>query len=202
MNAVTSRIGAACGAVFAIVLTIANGDGTQPLPVGREVAALLALALAIPFLVYVGAVLRAHSATPWLVQTAVASGVAGIALKLASSAPDIAVRRAGLIDGTTLHDGLLELGGALTILSLYPLAVSCLVTAGAAWESAALPRWLCVGAAVTGLALIVNGALVETDFMFGLLLFTLWSLVAGIHLVRVARRPVLPTVGNEATLGV
>ena len=48
----SSRLGAACGAVFALVLFAANGDGSQPFSGARAVAGIVALTLAIPLLCY------------------------------------------------------------------------------------------------------------------------------------------------------
>ncbi len=43
------RIGAACGAVFAIVLTVAAGNGDQSFSGPRAVAGIAAITLALPF---------------------------------------------------------------------------------------------------------------------------------------------------------
>ena len=174
-----STFGAACGGVFALVLFVAL----------ITVAALVALTLAIPFVVYVGGLLRtAEGADPWLANVAVATGVTGIALKLSSAGPELAVHRAHLADGTTLRKALEEIGGALTLLSLYPLAVFCIVTAVVALRTRVLPLWLGVFTAVAGAGLAVNAAFVETDVMPGLLLFIAWSLAASVHLVLASRR--------------
>ena len=53
-----SRIGAACGAVFAIVLAVATGDGSQTFSGPRAVAGIAALTLAVPFIAYLCGVLR------------------------------------------------------------------------------------------------------------------------------------------------
>src|ERR1700729_3500875 len=43
------RLGAACGAVFAIVLTVAAGNGNQSFSGPRAVAGIAAITLALPF---------------------------------------------------------------------------------------------------------------------------------------------------------
>ena len=155
------RIGAACGAVFAIVLTVANGDGSQPFSGPRAVAGIAALTLAIPFFAYLTSVLHhAEGADGWLSRTALAAGIAGITLKLGSGAPELAMLRAHLAAGTQLH------------------------TAIVAFRTRALPRWLAAGAAVTAAALAVNGAFLTTDFVPALLLFALWTVLASAHLLR------------------
>ena len=46
------RLGAACGAIFAIGLTIAAGDGSQSFSSTRAVAGIAAITLALPFIAY------------------------------------------------------------------------------------------------------------------------------------------------------
>lgn len=121
----SSRLGAACGAVFAIVLFAANGDGSQPFSGPRAVAGIAALTLAIPFLCYLCRTLReGEGAHGWLAGTALAAGITGITLKLASGAPELALQRAHVAAGTELHASLGAVADAATLLSLYPLAVS------------------------------------------------------------------------------
>ena len=190
MSRSPSTFGAACGGVFALVLFVAVGDGSHAFSGFRAVASLVALTLAIPFVVYVGGLLRTAEGTdPWLANTAVAAGVTGIALKLASAGPELAVHRANLAGGTTLHKVMEEVGGALTVFSLYPLAVFCIATAVVALRTRVMPLWLGVGAALTGTVLAVNGAFLEASVMPGLLLFIAWSLAASVHLVLASRRP-------------
>ena len=99
-----STIGAACGGVFALLLMVAVGDGSHSYSPQRTVTALVALTLAIPFVVNVRGVLRAGTQTdPWFADTAMAAGIAGIALKLSSSGPELAIPRAHIADNTTLH---------------------------------------------------------------------------------------------------
>ena len=180
-----SRIGAACGAVFAIVLTVANGDGSHPFSGPRAVAGIAALTLVIPFLAYLCSVLRtAEGADGWLAGTALAAGITGLALKLGSGAPELAIHRAHLATGTPLHTAIDAIAGSATVLSLYPLAVFSAATAIVAFRARALPRWLAVGAAVTAAALAVNGGFLGTDSVPALLLFAVWTLLASVHLLR------------------
>jgi hypothetical protein len=183
------RLGAACGAIFAAVLFVADGDGSHAFSAPRAVAGIAALALAVPFVAYVCARLReAEGAGGWLSGTALAAGVAGIVLKLASDAPMLALHRAGVADGTQLHKAVDELAGGATLLSLFPLAVFCAAVAIVSLRTGALPRWVGAGAAITAVALAVNGAFVEADFLPALVLFLLWSLATSISLVRAAGR--------------
>ena len=194
------RIGAACGAVFAIVLTIANGDGSQPFSSPRAIAGIAALTLAIPFLAYLTSVLHhAEPAGGWLARAALASGIAGITLKLGSSAPELALYRAHLPAGSQLHTVINALGGAATVLSLSPLAVFCAATATVAFRARALPRWLAAGAAVTAAALAANGAFLTTSAVPALLLFALWILLASVHLLRRTWHNRAPVTQAQAT---
>src|SRR5204863_2544520 len=126
----------------------------------------------------------------WLASTALAAGITGIALKLASGAPELALHRAHIADGTQLHSVINDIAGGLTVLSLYPLALFCASTAIIALRTRVLPRWLGVGAVVTATALVVNGAFLNTDAVPALLLFVLWTLLVSVHLfLRTRREP-------------
>jgi len=188
---VLPRLGAACGAVFAIVLFVANGNGNEPFNGARAVAGLTALTLVIPFLCYVCGLLRdAAQSTAWLANSALAAGLAWITLKIGSGIPLLAIQRGHVADGTALHFALSDLADGATVLSLYPLAIFCAATAIVALRTRALPRWLGVGAAITAAALAVNAGFLDTGSVPALLLFTLWTLLTSIYLFRInSRRP-------------
>jgi hypothetical protein len=193
------RLGAACGAVFAIVLTIAAGNGDQSFSGPRAVAGIAAITLAVPFIAYLCSVLReAEGADGWLVSTALAAGITGIVLKLGSGAPELAMHKAHLIAGTPLNTAISAIADGATVLSLYPLAVFCAATAIVAFRTRALPRWLAVGAAVTAAALAINGAFLGSNFVPALLLFLLWTLLASVHLLRRTWRKPAPAPAAEA----
>ena len=197
------RVGAACGAVFAIVLVVANGNGSQPFSGPRAIAGIAALTLAVPFLAYLTSVLRAaEGADGWLARAALAAGITGITLKLSSGAPELAMHRAHLAAGTQLHSTIDAIAGGATLLSLYPLAVFCAATAIVAFRARALPRWLAVGAAVTAAALAVNGAFLATDFVPALLLVALWTLLASVHLLRRTWHSPVPVTQAQATASI
>jgi hypothetical protein len=194
-----SRLGAACGAVFAIVLTVAAGNGDQSFSGPRAVAGVAAITLAVPFIAYLCGVLRqAGGADGWLVSTAFGAGITGIVLKLGSGAPELAAHKAHLLAGTQLNTAINAIGDGATVLCLYPLAVFCAATAILAFRTRALPRWLAVGAAVTAAALAVNGAFVGTGSVPALLLFLLWTLLASVHLLRRTWRVPAPAAAAEA----
>ena len=183
------RLGASAGAVFAVVLFVAAGDGSGPFNAGQAIAGLAALALFVPFAGYLAAELRrAEGADGWLATTALASGVVGITLKIASTVPALAMHRAHVADGTALHRLFDQFDDGATVISLFPLAVFCAAIAIASLRTGALPRWLAVGAALTALALAVNGCFLIASFVPALLLFIVWTLAASAYLVRAAGR--------------
>lgn len=187
-----SRLGAACGAVFAVVLFLANGDGSGQFSGPRAVAGLAALTLAIPFLSYLISVLRsaAEDGDRWLAATAAGAGLAWVTLKLSSGAAELASAQSHVASGSSLGTVLNDLAGGVTIISLYPLAICCAAVAVLALRTRALPRWLAIGAAVTAVALAVNGGFLTTSSVPALLLFVLWTLVASGYLLWRTRRPV------------
>jgi hypothetical protein len=192
-NPTLPRLGAACGAVFAIALFAANGDGSQSFSGPRAIAGIAALTLALPFIAYLCSVLREAEGGPeaaapgragWLASTALAAGVAGIVLKLGSGAPELAIHRAGLAGPGHLHQAIAAIADSAALLSLYPLAVFCAATAIVAFRTRVLPRWLAAGAAITGAALAVNGGFLSTSVLPAMLLFVLWTLLASAVLLR------------------
>jgi hypothetical protein len=187
---IRSTPAAATGAVFAVVLTVANGDGGT-LSAPRHLAATAALTLLIPFVVYVGAVLRARAVNAtdaWLATTAVAAGVVGAGLKLLSDVPDLAKSGHGVPTADSTSATLTALADSTTILALAPLALFGLAVGACALRTGALPRWLGVGALVTGVSLTVNGCFLHTENVPAFLVLALWCLLASVHLVRASRR--------------
>jgi len=191
INPAFSRTGSACGAVFAIVLALANGDGSQPFSGPRAVAGLVALTLAIPFLGYLVTLLRpATEAGAWLASTALGSGIAWAALKLGSGAPELAMVKAHVAAGSGLHAAMAAIADGATVISLFPLAVCCAAIAVLAFRTRVLPRWLAAGAGITAVALAVNGAILQTASVPAMLLFVLWTLLASGYLtIRAWRTP-------------
>jgi hypothetical protein len=144
----------------------------------------------------------AGGADGWLASTALAAGITGIALKLGSGAPELAMHTAHLTTGTQLNTAIEAIADGATVLSLYPLAVFCAATAIVAFRTRALPRRLSAGAAITAAALAVNGGFLGTDSVPALLLFALWTLLTSVHLLRRTWRKPAPALQTEATVGV
>jgi len=193
------RLGAACGAIFAIVLTIAAGNGSQSFSGTRAVAGIAAITLALPFIAYLCSVLRqAEGPDGWLAGTALAAGITGIVLKLASGVPDLAIHRTHLAAGTPLNTAFGAIGDGLTVLALYPLALFCAATAIIAFRTRALPRWLSAGAAISAAALVINGAILSAAAVPALLLFLLWTVLTSVYLLRRSWRRPAPATRTEA----
>lgn len=184
-----SRPAAACGAIFALGLFLAAGNGGYSTT--REVVATVALTLAIPFLCSLGRVLRGPEGTSnWTVDTAVAAGISGILLKLASGVPEVAQHRAHLASSTPTYHAFSGLAAAFTVVSLIPLALCCGATAVVILRTRVLPRWVGFSAAVTAAALAVNGGVVGASFVPALLVFLVWTLLTSLYMLRASwRRP-------------
>jgi hypothetical protein len=193
------RLGAACGAIFAIVLTIAAGDGSQSFSSARAVAGIAAITLALPFIAYLCSLLRqAEGPDGWLANAALAAGITGIVLKLASGVPELAIHRTHLAAGTQLNTAFGAIGDGLTVLALYPLALFCAATAIIAFRTRVLPHWLSAGAAISAAALVINGAILGTEAVPALLLFLLWTVLTSVYLLRRSWRSPAPATRTEA----
>lgn len=200
MNAtILPRLGAACGAAFAVVLFVASGDGSGDFSAVRAIAGLAALTLFVPFLAYLCSLLRdAEGPNGWLASTALSAGLAGIVLKIVSVTPALALHRAHVADGTALHKLFDAFDGSVTVIALFPLAVFCAATAILAFRTGVLPRWLAGAAALTAVALAVNGGFLNASFLPALLLFIAWTLAASLCLVRRAWRQTEPIAKPRA----
>jgi hypothetical protein len=177
-NRMLPRLGAACGALFAVPLFAASGHSGHV-----HIAALAAFALFLPFLAYLCSLLReAEGENGWLSTTAFAAGLTGITIKLLSAAPEIANRH--VTSGTPLHKALQDIADAATGISLYPLAVMFAAVTILTFRTRVLPRWLGFGAAAVAIALAVMGSFIGRNAGPALILFVLWTLVTSVVLFR------------------
>jgi len=172
------RIGAACGAIFAVALFAGASAGGY----AGTVVAMAALTLFVPFLATLTSVLRRADDGSWLSTTAFAAGLAAVVIKLVSVVPEIAGR--DLVPGSPIDKALVSLGDAAFIVALYPLAVFFAATGALILASGLLPRWLGIGAVVTAAALAVNACFIDASFGPAFLLYLAWTLAASIVLVR------------------
>lgn len=194
-----ARVGAACGMAWLPVGLVMGGGNFR-----LRGIALAAIVLLLPFLAYLYSLLRrAEGEGGWLAQGAFAAGLAGITLKLASITPEIAIHRYHIAHGTALYKALDAMAGAATDVCLFPFAVMLAAVAVVAVRTRVLPRWLGYGAALNALALVVNGSYNlyhYSGFVPALLLFVLWTFVAGVVLLRRTwREPKHVAQANPAT---
>lgn len=194
-----SKIAAATGAVFAVVLFIANGNAGRP-SAPREVAATAAITLLIPFGAYLGVLIREHGRPghAWLATTTTAAAAVGATIKLVSGVPELALNRTETATGSQLYDLLDAMAGAATVIALIPLALFCLAAGLGSLRSGVLPPWLAVGALVCATGLAANACVVDTNSVPALVVMILWCLLASIHLVRTAGREPLASTSNDA----
>ncbi len=174
MNTRTSaKVGAACGIASPLALIA-----------GRSSAFMLAafgLALFVPFLAYVCNLLRkAEADGGWLACAAFGAGLMGMTLKLFSVVPEIAYK--DIPTGSSAHHALEGLANGATIASLYPFAIFTAIVALQSLRTDALPHWLGALAALTTVALLVNGSFKHAATVPALLMFIVWTLVAGVTL--------------------
>jgi hypothetical protein len=168
-----ARIGAGCGIVFPIALSVGRSSG---LPLG-----LAGLVLFVPFLAYICSLLRrVEGDDGWLTQAAFGAGLMGVTLKVMSGTPEIAFR--GIPTHSQTHHALQGIADAATLVALYPFAVFTAIVAVQALRTGALPRWLGVFAGLTAIALAVNGSFIHAGAVPAFLLFIVWTLAAGVTL--------------------
>ncbi len=169
----TARIGAGCGIVFPVALVVGRDRGF-PL-------ALAGLVLFVPFLAYVCSLLRrGEGEDGWLTPAAFGAGLMGMTLKVVSGVPEVAYR--GIPTGSQAHRALEGIANAATVVSLYPFAVFTAIVAVQALRTGVLPRWLGAFAGLTAIALAVNGSFLHAGTVPALLLFVVWTFVAGVSL--------------------
>jgi hypothetical protein len=176
---IAPRMGAACGAIFVVLLFGLSSTGIDsPIVLVGE---LIGLLLFIPFLGYLCSVLReAEGPGGWLAATAFGAGLVDIAIKLGSIAPGNAADR--FADGTATHQALDVMNSTAFIATMLPLSVLTAAAAVVIVRTRALPRWLGWLAAVTSPLLLVNGMFLDAEFGPAFLLFLLWVLLTSVVL--------------------
>lgn len=173
------RIGAACGALFVVLLFGLSSTGIDSTIV--IVGELIGLLLFIPFTGYLCSLLReAEGPGDWLATTALGAGLVYIAIKLGSIAPGNAADR--FEDGTATHQALDVMNSTAYIATMLPLSVFMAAVATVIVKTRVLPRWLGWLAAVTAPLLLVNGMFLDAEFGPAFLLFLLWTLLASVIL--------------------
>jgi hypothetical protein len=187
-----SRLGAACGIAFPVALFTASGHHAYPL-------GLIAIILFAPFAAYLHSLLRrSEGADGWLSTAALGAGLIGITVKIVSVVPELA--KSQTTKSSTLYTTLDHMAGMATVISLWPLALMLAIIALLTLRNHALPRPLGYFAALTAIALAVNGSFLHADFVPALLLFLLWTLVTSIVLLRNTRRVPATVSQTKATV--
>jgi hypothetical protein len=173
------RLGAACGALFVVLLFGLSSTGSNSTIV--LVGELIGLLLFIPFLGYLCSVLReAEGPGGWLASTAFGAGLVEIAIKLGSIAPANAADR--FDDATATHQALDVMNSTSFIATMLPLGVLMAAVAVVILRTRVLPRWLGWFAAITAPSLLVNGMFLDAEFGPAFLLFLLWTLLTSVVL--------------------
>jgi hypothetical protein len=176
---IVPRVGAACGAVFVVLLFGLSSAGSDSTIV--FVGELIGLLLFIPFLGYLCSVLReAEGPGGWLAATAFGAGLVNIAIKLGSIAPGNAADR--FADGTATHQALDVMNSTAFIATMLPLSVLTAAAAVVIVRTRVLPHWLGWLAAITAPLLLVNGMFLDAEFGPAFLLFLLWVLLTSVVL--------------------
>lgn len=168
---ISNRVGAACGLLYAVLLF-----GSEA--VGAKQVAVAALVLFIPFAAYLAHVLREGA---WIANAVFGAAILDTAIKLGSGAASLAAENT--VDGSPLDKALHDMNSASFILTMYPLA---LIAGGAAYvglSTGALPRWLSWFAAVTAVALVVNGSFLDSEFGPAFVLFLAWVVIASVTML-------------------
>ena len=101
-------------------------------------------------------------------------------IKVMSGVPEVAFHDNPA--GTQAHRALDGMASAATVVSLYPFAAFTAIVAVQALRTGALPRWLGVFAGLTAVALAVNGSFLHAGTVPALLLFVVWTFIAGVTL--------------------
>ena len=180
-NRMMPRAGAGCGALFAIALLAASNGSSDT----NCIPGLAGIALFLPFLAYLCSLLReAEGEGGWLAPAALATGVAGLTVKLASVAPEIAANH---LAAGAMHNALEDIANVATVISMYPLALLFAAVAIITLRTRVLSRWLGYGAAVTAAALAVNAGFINATTVPAFLLFAIWTLSASAVLFVKAR---------------
>jgi len=194
-----SRLGAASGIAYVVALMVAGSTGSDS--TAALAGELIPMLLFFPFLAYLVTVLReAEGPGGWLWATALATGVAAITIKIGSAGPAVAARQDGL--SPALRDALEEVNDVSFIVTMLPLGVCMAAVAAVVLHTHVLPAWLGWMAAVAAPMLIANGLALTAHEGPAFLFFLLWTLMAGIVLLRravgVPHHPAAATAARSA----
>lgn len=203
---VADRIGAACGAAYVLLITIGSGmatSGQSNTPTGRQVlqyaddtlaSTTRQAGFAMELVGFVGlavflawivpALRRAGGIAPWLADVAMIGGLATIAIKVGSVAPELAVMagRHSMDPGTA--KAIYDIAGGAFVISFLSFAIFMLGIGASVLTSGYLGRfagWSAIVLGVLGVAVAATAHSMDANpvpFMLGLL----WILVVSVLL--------------------
>ena len=178
---------------------VADFFATHPVDAGfwvgvamESVGMLLLLLFAMRLL---GRIRAAQAADGWLAQAASAALVIALSVKYSSFAPALAGQlHHERYDAGTVA-ALMDINEAAYTLSWVGIGAFILLTGMGGLVTAALPQWLCVGALVTGGALVI-ALIVPAVWDTVLLLTLLWLIAGSVVLLRhgpsIRNAPIVP----------
>lgn len=170
-KAMWPRLGAASGMLFVALLM--SGES---IPVGDGWLAFVGFLMFIPFLGYLFSVLRrAEGGDGWLSTTAFGAGLIALAVHLASSAPYVAAQ--DVEKGSQLASALIAINGLAFVTFLGILGLMVGAASAVVIKTRVLPLWLGWAGIVTAIALLVNSAFSDAEFVPAFLLFLPWTVL-------------------------
>lgn len=218
---VTDRIGAACGAAYVLLITVGNsisvaGQSNDPsgqqvlryvdellastprqIGMAMEILGFVALAFFLGWIV--PTLRRAGGAAPWLAEVVMVGGLATLAVKVGTIAPEAAIMSARHDLDPMTAKALYDIAGAGFVLSFLPFAILMLGLGGSVLTNGLLGRfagWSAIVLGVLGLAVVATAHSLDANpmpFMIGLL----WILVASVRLAWKGPRRATVVVDDE-----
>jgi hypothetical protein len=203
---VADRIGAACGAAYVLLITVGNGiavSGESNTPTGKqvlqyaqdmldsparqagmamEVLGFVALSFFLAWIV--PALRRAGGVAPWLANVVLIGGLATIAVKVGSIAPEVAVVAGRHTLDPDLAKALYDIAAGSFVISFLPFAIFMLGIGTSVLTSGYLGRfagWSAIVLGALGLVVVATARSLDANpmpFMLGLL----WILVVSVRI--------------------
>jgi hypothetical protein len=187
------RLGAACGIIYLAIALFVEGDGSGTYSWGRADMAILGFFLLVVFVACLTTMLRsAEGGYGSLSITALGAGLLAIDVKLASLPFWAAATLAGpQVSNSQLNVTFNYMDGFGFVMSEALYAVFLLAAAYVIVRTAALPRWIGVGAALVGIGFFATAGVwtLQGPFNFSpvMLVFLLWILITSVALALKSR---------------
>jgi hypothetical protein len=187
------RLGAACGILYLAIAFLVEGDGSGAPSWGRADVSILGYFVLVVFIACLTTMLRsAEGGYGSLSVTALGAAVLSIGVKLASLPFVAAATLAGpSVSNSQLNVALNYMADFAFIMSGALYAVFLLAAGYVIIRTAALPRWIGVGAALIGLGLFATAGVWTLQGPFEnspvMLVFLLWILITSVALALKSR---------------